>query len=502
MWEMSADATFTKNDSIIYKRTNSLSKDSYYSCGCQPGDTIRMYTRGFEYFRMVKNDVTYLRLFGSETSLREIRFDTTSLVSLDLSHFRRLRRVDIYRPKKPMESLILDSANIQNLFIINAGLRRIDFSGQINMEVLNLAGGYQKSDTMDLSGCSNLKDLYLAESNIGHLELPTSGAIQNIMIRNTLLDTLILRAVDSCKVNLEGNLDLKYVDATQAVDLFTLTAFEVDTVVLGNHPRLIMFDCSGSKMRTVDLRACPKLRSIYGYDSALESLQLGNHPDLYRILVQSSHFKIRTLPPARSGLKVEIGYQYNLRDTFYNGMVDLSQEKYFLTQSGALSPTEYKVYYHYPNPYYENDFMKKSLTEGKDYREDEGKIYFLRTFTGDTTVSIEYRNAGVRSDYNCEFNNNFFIPEFQVPALYVESHIDEVVHDKVPVPFYPNPTKEQLYWLSSVVGNAFKITTLNGLVVKSGVIEVETSVGDLPPGIYMVGVNQQDEWVWHKMVKE
>ena len=499
----SGQLTFTRNDSIIYQlNTAASSVLSNYNCGCQPNDTIRMYASGLRQLYIKNTDITAFEVFNSDTYLQVLYVHNSRVTHADVSHFTRLRSLEFKNSVYPMERIILDSANIKSMGIVGVGSPKIDLRYQKNLEIYSYNSSHDtKQDTLDYTGCTGIKHLFI-NSGCGHIILPEAKDVEQISIKSTRMDTLVIPAIDTLRNLSVLDLTLRYVDFSACYGLVSslVDAPTIDSIVMGYHPLLKDFIVGAKSLPVVDMTGCPNLKHLDVSDAEVEQIYFHEDADSMYVNLLNNRFKVSTLPDNMTGNYYTWGRQYP-QFGVVNGTLDLSGEKYYTNLQGAVCAVDF-VFYKTNVP-----LNKNKLIEGKDYVEDEGKFYFSRPFVGDSALYLEYTltdwgNLGQPpfkdSPYYYGQNPIFRLDSISIPTAYVPTGIEEVVA-AAPLSFFPNPASTVLYWVESAVGLPFRILSLSGMLLKEGVCEGELSVSNLQPGQYMVGIMRHDTWEWEKM---
>ncbi|HOK99231.1 MAG TPA: T9SS type A sorting domain-containing protein [Bacteroidales bacterium] len=86
-----------------------------------------------------------------------------------------------------------------------------------------------------------------------------------------------------------------------------------------------------------------------------------------------------------------------------------------------------------------------------------------------------------------------------VNSANASTDINKLIEDKNLI--YPNPVENTLYFKNSKALNEFQIYTIQGTIIKQGVLNTSIDVSDIQSGIYLIRVKNDEKWESFRFIK-
>jgi|GEM_PF-2743925 len=218
------------------------------------------------------NSIQNLDISGN-LALKYLDVSGTRISSLDLSAHLELR--ELYC----MDSYYLTSTS---LTLPKSGkLETLDFS-------------WSNFRTIDLTGQSGLKNLYLYATPIISIDFSDSPKIENLDISGTRIVDLDLSLLKNLKQLACGGGDyLRKIDVSRNTELTYLGIFDsvIESVDVSKNPKLEYLIVAYSGVKELDISKNPELIVLYCNGLPLTSLDVSKNPKLEHLSVSNSNLK-------------------------------------------------------------------------------------------------------------------------------------------------------------------------------------------------------------------
>ncbi|MEQ3665312.1 MULTISPECIES: T9SS type A sorting domain-containing protein [unclassified Olleya] len=175
--------------------------------------------------------------------------------------------------------------NLIYLNISNNSLGSIDISNLSNLETLS-AQYCSLSGALDLTGNTNLKQLYADFNQITSVSFASSNVIENINLDSSNLATIDVSDFNNLQaLDVGSNPNLSNVNVTQNPNLYLLSLenTQVISVDLTQNPLLEYYYHSGVALSGLNLSANTLLKELNLFYCSLSSLDLSNNTLLERL---------------------------------------------------------------------------------------------------------------------------------------------------------------------------------------------------------------------------
>ncbi len=244
--------------------------------------------------------------------------------------------------------------DLASLNIHSMGLSSLDLSQNAQLYELNIGGN--NFTTCDFSNLPKLKNLYCYDNKLANIDLSNNPLIELLYCNNN---------------------KFSQIDVT-------------------NLPNLKYLNCNTNQLANIDLSKNTQLHTADLSSNKLTNIDLENLESLRVVYLRNNDFAFTSLPLPRQQWTV---YSYSpqsaLQATVNDGIVDLSAQK---------EVSGYETVYSWAT------VSGTMLTEGTDYRVEDGVTYFLKAQEEDvvctmsnealpnlqlTTVNLSVKSAGV-----------------------------------------------------------------------------------------------------------
>ncbi len=259
--------------------------------------------------------------------------------------------------------------------VIGITASNVDVTALTDLYALNIGGLGLSS--IDLSQNPNLKELYINDNNFATFDFGQFPQLQSLVCYNNNLS----------EINFSGNAELERILCSNN----NLTTIDVSSLT-----KLKNLYCGSNQLTSLDVTNNLELHTLDAYNNHLAEINLENNPNLRVITLSNNDFTFTSLPLPRQQWTV---YSYSpqsaLQATVNDGIVDLSAQK---------EVSGYETVYSWAT------VSGTTLTEGTDYRVEDGVTYFLKAQEEDvvctmsnealpnlqlTTVNLSVKSAGV-----------------------------------------------------------------------------------------------------------
>ncbi|MCR5204630.1 MAG: DUF6273 domain-containing protein [Lachnospiraceae bacterium] len=158
--------------------------------------------------------------------------------------------------------------NLRTLSITNATIKKIDLSNIKTLEKLTIRIN-EKNSSIDISGCSNLKELSLTNYGGSYGYYNKNASLKQIkLIGDSSLEKVSIKNVKIKTVNLP--------ESNNIVSL-TLSDLQLSELNLGNNTALQSFICNGNNLKVLDVSKNTDLTSLDCSGNKLSELDLSNN---------------------------------------------------------------------------------------------------------------------------------------------------------------------------------------------------------------------------------
>ena len=172
-----------------------------------------------------------------EKELAELRCDNNNLTELNIAYAKALQCLDC--TYNQLERLDIPKASLlKELRLKGNYVKSLALAQCSDLEILDYSDNYYPT-AVDLSKCAKLQQLDVAKNKIRSLDLTQNGA---------------LRAL-SCGDNPITSLDVAHLASLERLSVSNCS--DLETLTLGEHPKLLFLDIYGTKVQSLDLAKYP-----------------------------------------------------------------------------------------------------------------------------------------------------------------------------------------------------------------------------------------------------
>lgn len=203
--------------------------------------------------------------------LAELRCDNNNLTELNIAYAKALQCLDC--TYNQLERLDIPKASfLKELRLKGNYVKSLALAQCSDLEILDYSDNYYPT-AVDLSKCTKLQQLDVAKNKIRSLDLTQNGA---------------LRAL-SCGDNQITSLDVAHLASLERLSVSNCS--DLETLTLGEHPKLLFLDIYGTKVQSLDLAKYPLLEELSCAYAKLTSLDLSHSKQLRRLSCSKNPFK-------------------------------------------------------------------------------------------------------------------------------------------------------------------------------------------------------------------
>ena len=297
-----AEEADTNRDGYLSRKEASNVKEIHFDSSDYV-DSIK----GIENFTNLEN-FDYDEMFFDESE-GIYQKDTASVI--DLSNFKKLKRVQIYTITDYLRTINLqDCTNLREVYITGGcdscidalnlkgctNLRAIELSG-LNITKLNLAGfqhlkeisisdSTRSLQTLNLKKCSSLKTVSVWSDSLTKLKLKKAKNLDSLSVTGRDLISVDLSTnvqLKTLHIGWGGRTGITSMDLSKNKKLETLSCYwtELVSLDLSNNPNLIKVDChKNPNLTKVNVKGCRKLRTLRLDNTNLEKLNVKTNTNL------------------------------------------------------------------------------------------------------------------------------------------------------------------------------------------------------------------------------
>ncbi len=259
--------------------------------------------KGIENFTNLEN-FDYDEMFFDES---EGIYQKATASVIDLSNFKKLKRVQIYTITDYLRTINLqDCTNLREVYITGGcdscidalnlkgctNLRAIELSG-LNITKLNLAGfqhlkeisisdSTRSLQTLNLKKCSSLKTVSVWSDSLTKLKLKKAKNLDSLSVTGRALTSVDLSTnvqLKTLHIGWGGRTGITSMDLSKNKKLETLSCYwtELVSLDLSNNPNLIKVDChKNPNLEKLNLKRNVNLRKLLCENTRLTELDLSN----------------------------------------------------------------------------------------------------------------------------------------------------------------------------------------------------------------------------------
>ncbi|MDD6929150.1 MAG: leucine-rich repeat domain-containing protein [Porphyromonas sp.] len=203
--------------------------------------------------------------------LAELRCDNNDLKELNIAYSKALQRLDC--SYNQLERLDIPTASpLKELRLKGNYVKSLPLDRCSDLEILDYSDNYYPT-AVDLSNCTKLQQLNVEKNKIRSLDLT----------QNEDLRTL------SCGDNEITTLDVAHLVSLERLSVSNCS--DLETLTLGEHPKLLFLDIYGTKIQSLDLAKYPLLEELSCAYAKLTSLDLSHSKQLRILSCSKNPFK-------------------------------------------------------------------------------------------------------------------------------------------------------------------------------------------------------------------
>lgn len=225
-----------------------------------------------------------------------------AITAITLSHLK-LSALDIRQAKELVE-LCCDNNDLKELNIAYSKallrldctynqLERLDIPSASLLKELRLKGNYVKS--LPLDRCSDLEILDYSDNYYPTaVDLSNCTKLQQLNVEKNKIRSLDLTQNEDLRTLSCGDNEITTLDVAHLVSLERLSVSncsDLETLTLGEHPKLLFLDIYGTKIQSLDLAKYPLLEELSCAYAKLTSLDLSHSKQLRILSCSKNPFK-------------------------------------------------------------------------------------------------------------------------------------------------------------------------------------------------------------------
>ncbi len=198
----------------------------------------------------------------------------------------------------------------------------LDLSGFENLKKVNISGNL---NSLDLSGCGSLEELFCRNNQLTNLNLSGCINLKKLDCKNNQLTSLDVTQCSklenlSCSSNQLTSLDLSSCNALKSLycENNKLTALDVSDCSM-----LMYLDCYDNKLAALDVSGCSVLKSLYCGNNKLTALDVSSCSSLEELNCASNHLTSLDVSACPKLEELHVSCMYSI-DYDSNGCFDLS----------------------------------------------------------------------------------------------------------------------------------------------------------------------------------
>lgn len=410
---------------------------------------------------------------------------------------------------------------LTNINVYWTGITALDVSHQTELEKLDCA--FNEINTLDVSNNTKLSTLICYSCNLSTLNLSAQTQLKELFAKGNTFASIdlshnnLLRRLDLHDCTLP-TIDVSNLDSLRQ---FQCSMNQLKTIDVSNNLKLSHFICSNNQLTTLDLENCPDLQILYCSSNLLPTLDVSHNTKMTQIMCENSGLKNLDLSQCTALTSLNLGG---------NGMTACELNT---------------LYYHLPynsNPPAGINFYNSNSTKTNACEKSESQIAVRKNWSiavqGDasgcetafitilkpingTIQVLDAQNNSIKSGDVVTKGQDITIvatpnKDFKVSKLFqngvkiVNKSFKLQMSTTIEVEFTNNTAlteastntsiwseKNQLH-IASTEASSISVYSLDGICLYSQTIRGEASI-ELPKGIYLVQVKQQDQTQLHKI---
>ena len=355
-----------KKYSLIYTADGSIDVQAFTVCTTKPGTVVKVEFPDVQVAEATSSDEESMTKFAHKIvdtpkpwtikitteGVQSFATSLTGITSIDLSACPEIKRLTV--PNGKLESLNLKGlTNLEQLFVFgNEKIKTLDVSDLKNLIFLNISNNPDLK-LIGIENCTKLQNLVAYNSSLSNPDVSKFKDLQYLDLTNT----------KTSAIDLTNNTALTQLELTDN----QLT--KVDITMLEN---LQVLKIARNQLKELNLSKNKELTEIDLSENQLSEMKIASEK-VTSLDCNKNNLRLSQLPP-KGSMSTYIYWPQNpfpiQKTVEVNKVLDLSAETKATDPYGKVKDTYFYIL--------KKD--KSMLEEGTDYKNEDGKFTFLKTF--------------------------------------------------------------------------------------------------------------------------